>query len=293
MTFFLFAHPFHLHVTISMPLASVIALLTDFGVSDQYVGTMKGVILSTAPHAHLVDISHDVSPQNVVQAGYLLWASYKYFPEGSIFVCVVDPGVGSNRRIVCVKASQYFFLAPDNGLLNFVLREENVKEAIEVRVVGRVIHGLPGVHVAGDSSTFHGRDILAPVAAALSQGKSWSPDAPRTILDVPAPQFVDSKNPKVTARILHIDSFGNLITNIRIGAKEEIKNFAPALRPRTGIRIGRTRIGTWISNYAEAPAKKACLILGSSGLVEIVAKNSSAQKLLRATLSTPITIARK
>ncbi len=277
-----------------MPLASVIALLTDFGVSDQYVGTMKGVILSTAPHAHLVDISHDVSPQNVVQAGYLLWASYKYFPEGSIFVCVVDPGVGSNRRIVCVKTSQYIFLAPDNGLLNFVLREENVKEAIEVRVVGRVIRGLPGVHVAGDSNTFHGRDILAPVAAALSQGKSWSADAPCTTLDVPPPQFVDSKNPKVTARILHIDRFGNLITNIRIGAKGEIKDFVPALR------IGRlpagqagTRVGTWISNYAEAPPKKACLILGSSGLVEIVAKNSSAQKLLRATLSTPITIARK
>ena len=266
---------------------SVIALLTDFGVSDQYVGTMKGVILSNAPNTHLVDISHEVSPHNVVQAGYLLWASYKYFPEGTIFVCVVDPGVGSTRKIICVRTSRHLFLAPDNGLLNFVLREENVREAIEVRAEGGAIRGLPAIHLAGDSSTFHGRDIFAPVAAALSQGKNWSPDVPRITLDVPPPQFVDSKNSKITPRILHIDRFGNLITNIRIDEKDEDKNFAPTLH------VGRTQVGTWISNYAEAPKKKPCLILGSSGLVEIVAKNSSAQQLLRASLSTPITISRK
>jgi S-adenosylmethionine hydrolase len=261
---------------------SVIALLTDFGLTDHYAGAMKGVILSRLPGVRLVDISHDVSSHGVRQAAYLLWAAYKFFPAGTVFVCVVDPGVGSKRRILCVRVPRYWFLAPDNGLLDLVLCEEPIVEAVEVIRSGDTIMGLPSVQVAGKSNTFHGRDIFAPVAAALASGKRWSPAARRIHLQVPPPQFVGTSNAATEPRILHIDRFGNLITNVRLG-KSMIE----------GLRVGRRVVKKWISFYAEAPIGKPALIIGSSGLVEIVARERSARHLLHASLETPVGILRR
>ena len=138
----------------------VITLLTDFGNQDAYVGIMKGVIAGINPFANIVDICHSISPQDIFSGAYLLYTSYKYFPRKTIHVVVVDPGVGSRRNIICVETKNYFFLAPDNGILSFIVQEERLKSIIRVT---NSKYFLPSL-----SSTFHGRDVFAPVAAHLS-----------------------------------------------------------------------------------------------------------------------------
>ena len=140
----------------------VITLLTDFGNQDAYVGIMKGVIAGINPFANIIDICHNIPPQDIFKAAYLLYTSYKYFPRKTIHVAVVDPGVGSRRDIVCVETKDYFFLVPDNGLLSFILQQERPKSIFRVT---NSKYLLPS-----PSSTFHGRDVFAPVAAHLSLG---------------------------------------------------------------------------------------------------------------------------
>ncbi|MBI3578360.1 MAG: SAM-dependent chlorinase/fluorinase [Ignavibacteriales bacterium] len=254
----------------------IVALLTDFGPKDQYVGVMKAAMLSLNPTLRFIDISHEVSPHNIREAGYLLWASYKYFPNGTIFLSVVDPGVGTNRKIIIARTKKYFFLAPDNDLLDFILLEENA----EIREV-ILAKNLPGIKDSSQlSSTFHGRDVFAPVAALLSQGKDWEIISRRTYLEPPKRKFYDSRHRKVQPAILHVDGFGNIITNI-VG------------RCVAGIAIDRSRMNTWISNYQSSPPNKPCLILGSSGLVEIVVKNGSAAQVLSASVNSTIRILNK
>jgi len=249
----------------------LIALLTDFGDRDHYVGTVKGVILSINPRARIVDISHNVSPQNIEQAGYLLWASYRYFPEETIFVCVVDPGVGSGRRIVAVNTDRRTFIAPDNGLLDLVLSQEEIRRSYEILRSPR-----PGSRPV--SATFHGRDIFAPLAAQLSLGKSLSGFGRVCKLNNPVPRFYEPGR-DTSARILHIDHFGNLVTNI------------PAqYSGRCSLDVGGKRISTWIQSYSEAPLHRSCMIVGSSGLIEIVLKDGSAAKALGADLGTSIAV---
>ena len=250
-----------------------IALLTDFGSKDQYVGIVKAVILSINPSARIIDISHDVKPYNVDQAGYFLWSSYRYFPPGTIFVCVVDPGVGSARRIIGVRSRLFTFLAPDNGLLDYVLSEEKNVHAIKVKEHGASIP----TKVSG---TFHGRDIFAPIAADLSSGISLSRMGHRIHLPQKPSPFVSSAERGTIGKIIHIDRFGNIITNIRWG------------EPRNGIGIavaGRI-VRQWISNYAEAPPNRRCLIIGSSGLVEIVLKEGNAAEFLDLDTASPLKI---
>lgn len=255
-------------------LSPLVALLTDFGSRDHYVSTMKAVMLSSNPAIRFIDISHEVTSQNVREAGYLLWASYKYFPAKTIFVGIVDPGVGTNRKIIIARTKKYFFLAPDNGLLDFVLSEE---ENVEVREIF-ISKNLLGEKKIGDiSSTFHGRDIFAPAAALLSKGKDWKRISRRAYLESPKRKLYDSRHRNVRPAILHIDQFGNIITNI-YG------------RCVTGIAIDRNRINTWMSNYQSALSNKPCLIVGSSGLVEVVVKNESAAQLLSASVNSSIRV---
>lgn len=254
----------------------IVALLTDFGSRDQYVGVMKAVMLSFNPAIRFIDISHEVTPHNAREAGYLLWASYEYFPKGTIFVSVVDPGVGTDRKIIVARTKKYCFLAPDNGLLDFILSEESA----EVR---EVIFGknLFGKKMIGEiSSTFHGRDIFAPVAALLSQGKDWKRISRRIYLEPPKRKFYDSRHRKVRPAILHVDRFGNIVTNI-VG------------RCVKSITIDRKRISAWISNYQSAPPNKPRLIVGSSRLVEIVVKNGSAVQALSASVDSAIRVLNK
>jgi len=240
-----------------------IALLTDFGLSDHFVGVMKGVIISMNPSVRIIDISHEVPAHDIANGGYLLWSSYRYFPPGTIFVCVVDPGVGSSRRILGVRTRLFTFLAPDNGLLDLVLSEEKHYHAVRIKE-----HGTFIAHKV--SSTFHGRDVFAPIAADLSLGISLSRMGSRISLPLKHSLFFTSAESGGIARILHIDRFGNLITNLRWSEKKET----------VGIVVGGKTVRHWIENYAEAPAGRPSLILGSSGLVEIVVKEGKASEVL-------------
>ena len=257
----------------------IIALLTDFGLGDQYVAAMKGVILSINPLAQIVDITHEVQPQRIRQAGYLLWSVYKYFPRRTVFVNVVDPEVGSKRRIVAVRTKQFIFLAPNNGLLDFILNEEKAIEEIEVTEKDAKKYILDDI-----SSTFHGRDIFAPLAAHISKGlrlkRLGIPLNPIPIV----PQFVHSQTDAKKAQILHIDCFGNIITNLVMNGTEQVHKNIKA------ISIGSNLVSQVIHYYDEAPSNTPCLIVGSNGLVEISVKNKNAAHLLRTTLDTPMKV---
>jgi len=250
----------------------VIVLLTDFGLSDHYVATMKGVMLAISPNLHIVDLSHDIEPQNVPRAAYLLWASYRYFPKKTIFTCVVDPGVGTSREIIVAKTRHHIFLAPQNGILDYVLWSEEVADVTVIQMASpRVRSMLP----PAISNTFHGRDIFAPLSAHLARGIGLKEFGKSRSVDWIKPPFVDESNPLARARILDIDRFGNIITNIagvEYGRPSGVR----------GIKLGATRIQRWIENYESAPPNVPCLIVGSSGLIEIVMKKQSAAAALKA-----------
>ena len=257
----------------------VVALLTDFGLHDQYVASMKGVILSINPAAQVVDITHEVQPQRVREAGYLLWSAYKFFPEGTIFVVIVDPGVGGERRIIGVKTKRFVFLAPDNGLLDFILNDEKVIVGVEVSEKNMKEYVL-----REKSWTFHGRDIFAPLAGHLSRGLSLKRVGVSMTPQVVAPPFILSQTNAVNPCILHIDHFGNIITNLAL------KSFEQGTEELKSISIGRNIISRWTRFYNEAPENTPCLVVGSSGLVEISVKNKSAMHFLNATLDTPVKV---
>ncbi|MEX2116126.1 MAG: SAM-dependent chlorinase/fluorinase [Bacteroidota bacterium] len=247
------------------PSFAPLALITDFGSTDPYVGTMKGVIASIHPDAKVIDICHSAGPQNVREASYLLWSCYRFFPRETVFIVVVDPGVGTNRRILLLRTASRWFLAPDNGVLDFVLGDGTAESATSIRMTD-----TPYI-LSPVSQTFHARDVFAPVGAFLSLGVS--PGQLGEPIDPPIVQssFVTGK-PQRLASILHIDHFGNIITDIRP---------AGGSRPN-GISIKGKIIRRWTSNYREAKPGSPSLIMGSSGLVEIVLKDGHAAKRLHA-----------
>jgi S-adenosyl-L-methionine hydrolase (adenosine-forming) len=256
-----------------------IALLTDFGSQDQYVASMKGVILSINPTVDIIDITHEIQPYRIRQAAYVLWSVYNYFPKDTIFLNVVDPGVGSERRIIVMKTKKYIFIAPDNGLLDFVLHEQKATTAVEVTQ-----SSLKGDILGNISSTFHGRDLLAPLAGYISDNvpiKNFG--ISYTLPKIRSP-FVDSRKDILQTCILHIDHYGNIITNLR---SRQVEKSMKAIQT---ISIGRTMVAKWIRFYDEAPENTPCLIVGSSGLVEISAKKNSAARLLNVTLDTPVKV---
>src|SRR5215510_1752342 len=185
----------------------VIALLTDFGTRDHYAGTMKGVALGICPDATLVDITHDVPPHDVLAGALELAAAYRYFPVGTIFLTVVDPGVGSARRGIAAEAGEYRFVAPDNGVLTATLDEHPPKRVVELT---ERKYARPTV-----SRTFEGRDRFAPAAAWLAKGIELTamgrPASSWQLLDVPAPKMADSV---LEGQVVRVDRFGNLVSNI-------------------------------------------------------------------------------
>jgi S-adenosylmethionine hydrolase len=257
----------------------IIALLTDFGLPDQYVASMKGVMLSINSSVNIVDITHEIQPYRIRQAAYVLWSVYNYFPKDTIFVNVVDPGVGSERRIIVMKTKKYTFIAPDNGLLDFVLYQEKNATIIEVTQ-----SSLKKYAIGDISSTFHGRDLIAPLAAYISDNvpiKQFG--VPCTLPDIFSP-FVSSRMDVASMCVLHIDNYGNIITNLLSFEVEK------SMKGIQAVSIGSNMVSKWIRFYDEAPDNTPCLIVGSSGLVEISAKKNSAARLLRATLDSKLKI---
>jgi S-adenosyl-L-methionine hydrolase (adenosine-forming) len=256
-----------------------IALLTDFGLQDQYVASMKGVILSINPSVDIMDITHGIQPYRIRQAAYVLWSVYNYFPKDTIFVCVVDPGVGSKRRIIVMKTKKYVFIAPDNGLLDFVSYQEKASSAIEVTQ-----SSLKEFILGEISSTFHGRDLLAPLAAYISNDVPLQRFGKPFVLPAMLSPFLISRSDVVPACILHIDHYGNIITNIHSLEVEK------SMKEIQTITIGSNMISRWIRFYEEAPENTPCLIVGSKGLIEVSAKKGSAARLLSATLDSKLKV---
>jgi S-adenosylmethionine hydrolase len=247
----------------------LIVLLTDFGTKDAFVGTMKGVILSINPDASIVDLAHDVPPQDVNAGAYVLWSSYAFFPKGSIFVVVVDPGVGSERRIVCAEGRNHLFVAPDNGVLKYLLADGVVQRVWEVTNRSYFLQAV--------SRTFHGRDVFSPVAAHLSLGLKPSKLGKEIALPRSPEEFtlLDSKKGnKFWGKVIYIDRFGNLATNLRVRSGTDLTSQQLRIKIKNRVIQGMSR------SYVEGSGKVPLALVNSSNVVEIGVKNARAVELL-------------
>ncbi|MCY7344903.1 MAG: SAM-dependent chlorinase/fluorinase [Pyrinomonadaceae bacterium] len=243
----------------------VIALLTDFGTRDYFVGALKGVIFSINPSAKIVDITHEIPAQDVKAASFTLRACFANFPKKTIFVTVVDPGVGSNRKALLVETADYYFIAPDNGLLSFVF-----DEAAHYTVYQLTAERFFAEKV---SRTFHGRDIFAPVAAHLSNGVEPHEFGAEISNFVHLPNSTPTQisEREIEAEIIHIDFFGNLVTNLK----------STDLPAEFTLRIKEETINKRQNYFAEAEKSELFTILGSAGFLEIVAFRDSVKDILR------------
>jgi S-adenosyl-L-methionine hydrolase (adenosine-forming) len=248
----------------------IIALLTDFGTTDYFVGALKGVILSINPRALIVDIGHEVPAQDVEAGAFILFAAHSAFPSGTIFVAVIDPGVGSTRRPILVELGDKYFVGPDNGLFSYLFGQGTHK-TFQITAEKYFRHPV--------SSTFHGRDVFAPVAAHLSTGLKPG-DFGSQINDevrLPALQPTRLKDGVWGACIIHIDHFGNCITNInRQILSLEMEN-------RMKLKVNGKTVSGMRGFFSDgANSEKLFAIWGSAGFLEIAAQNRSAAKLLKA-----------
>jgi len=246
----------------------ILTLTTDFGLSDHYVGAMKGVILGICPQAQIVDISHTVSPFEISEGAYLIAQSYACFPRNTVHAIVVDPGVGSARRPILLEAGGQYFVAPDNGVLSMVY---TAHERYKVRLISN--ERLFRHHV---SRTFHGRDIFAPVAAHLAAGVP-PPHIGEPIDDYLRPGFQKPQRTGKrtwTGRILKIDRFGNIVTNFHASDFPDLEksNFAMHLGPR--------QVDVLVRNYTESSPGEVFLIFGSSGYLEVSVNQGSAARIV-------------
>jgi len=256
----------------------IITLLTDFGTKDHYVASMKGVILKINPRCHLIDITHQVSPHDIQEGAFILANAYPYFPKGTIHLAVVDPGVGGARRPLLLVTPNYCFVGPDNGLFTMITRMEYVKQIIAL--------DKQKYHLSNVSMTFHGRDIFAPVAAYLSLGVK--PKAFGHKIDSLGRLGFEGpliKEGKLLGEILHVDTFGNLISNIDGG------KFSRFIRGRPFvIRTGRKTLQSLKKGYWEGRKGEAIALLGSSGFLEISVREGNAQKALKVKRGEPVEI---
>ncbi len=242
---------------------------------------MKAVVLGICPEVTLVDISHDLEPHDILGAALELAASYRYFPTGTVFLAVVDPGVGSSRRGVAVDTGDYRFVAPDNGVLTEMLRETPPKHVVEIT---ERRYARPTV-----SRTFEGRDRFAPAAAWLAKGVKLSalgrgvPDYYQ--IDVPVPEV---EADRIAGCVMHVDRFGNLVTNITRKAFERL-----AETGSIQIQAGEHRIGRLVETYADMGDQEACALFGSTDHVEIAAHAASARDLLALDRGSPIVVTRE
>jgi S-adenosylmethionine hydrolase len=262
----------------------IVALLTDFGHRDPFVGMMKGVMLGINPDLQLIDISHDITPQRIREAAIILAVTFPYFPPQTIFLVVVDPGVGGTRRPIVVETEEYLFVAPDNGVLGPVLDQTKVR---------RVIHATEAKYFRQPvSRTFHGRDVFAPLAAWLSRGA----EAPEMGAAIDDYRRLDLPRPRVQAggglqgEVLYQDRFGNLITNIAEAWVTEL--WGPPLWQGIQAHIEASVIRGLDSYYAQRSAQELGIIINSWGLFEIFANGGSAAQATGAVEGTVVSIYR-
>ncbi|HUV51410.1 MAG TPA: SAM-dependent chlorinase/fluorinase [Anaerolineae bacterium] len=256
---------------------SIITLITDFGVDDEYVGVIKGVILSINPAATIVDITHHIEPQDLIQAAYIIKHSFKYFPEGTVHVVVVDPGVGSERAIIALEVTGHIFLAPDNGVLTLLMDKANINSIVRVEESRYFLESV--------SPTFHGRDIFAPVAAHLSNGVEIKALGATIINKAGLKKlFVEhasiSDSGELVGVVVFIDRFGNLITNI--DAKSLDKFCKSCKKERLEFRIGKKKIIGLSKTYENVLSQSPLAIIGSRGYLEIAVNCGNAKRYFMA-----------
>ena len=259
----------------------IITLLTDFGTTGHYVASMKGVILNINPLCTLIDITHQVSPHDIQEGAFILDKTYFYFPKGTIHLSVVDPGVGGARKAVLLVTQNYFFVGPDNGLFTLVAQREKVKQVVALFQKKYFLSKV--------SNTFHGRDIFAPVAAHLSLGIKPNVFG-YEVNSLKKLQFGKPviKEGKLLGEILHIDTFGNLVSNID---EEKLFRF---IKGRTfAIRVGRTLIRSLKKGYWEGNKGEGIGLIESGGFLEISINKGNAQKVLKVKKGDPIQISTK
>ncbi len=247
---------------------SVITLLTDFGHRDAFVGTMKGVILGICPEARIVDLSHGIAAQRIEEGAFILRTAYSYFPDGTVHVAVVDPGVGGERRALIVETPRYRFVGPDNGVFAQVYARESDHRVVSVTETGYM---LPGI-----SNTFHGRDVFAPVAAHLALG---------TPISAFGPEIDDFHGGSITGptvregwimgHVLHIDHYGNIITDI-----DDNLFLETTREKRFRITLSNLTLDRVSASYDEAAEGAVLAILDSAGLLEIAVNGGNAAQSL-------------
>jgi hypothetical protein len=260
----------------------IIAFLTDFGTRDHYTGVLKGVVLSIVPDIMLVDLSHDLPVHDVSFAARELAATYKYFPPGTIFVVVIDPGVGSARRGIAAEAGDWKFVAPDNGVLTGVFQETPPKKVVELT---ERRYARPTV-----SRTFEGRDRFAPAAAWLAKGIQL-PALGRAITDF---HLLDLPKPKqdgdvLRGEVVRIDHFGNVVTNLDRKACEKMTNGSGALR----LTIGGRTIARLVSTFTEINAGEIAALFGSTDHLECASHAESAAAVLGVSVGDPVELGRQ
>jgi hypothetical protein len=243
----------------------IITLTTDFGLGDDYVGTVKGVILSYCRNAVIVDLTHEIAAQNIADAAMNIAHSYRFFPPGTVHVVVVDPGVGSNRKILALRACGHLFIAPDNGVLETFFEEDRFEEAFIIKNENLFAESV--------SRTFHGRDIMAPVAARLACGLDITRVGPRIAKShcyrIRLPKASLARN-TITGEIIHADHFGNLRTSI---TKEDIASFS---RHRPQIKVADHIIDGISTAYSDVTPGKIIALFDSHGHIEIAVNGGSA-----------------
>lgn len=254
---------------------NIITLTTDFGSQDGYVGAVKGVILSINPKAEIIDISHQIPAHNVLAGAFCLFNSGSFFPEGTIHVAVVDPGVGGKRKAILIQTERYFLIGPDNGIFSLFLRTEKIKRMVSVT--------NPKYFLGKVSATFQGRDIFAPVAAYLSLGiepKEFGLTLPEIArLSLPG---IEKRRGGIIGQIIHIDNFGNLVSNVKAQELNEFKIMKIKVRKRTIPQLSRT--------FSEVKKGELLAYIGSSGFFEIGIREGNARLELDAKMGDQIEI---
>jgi S-adenosylmethionine hydrolase len=279
----------------SMPYIAPIAILTDFGYSDPFVGIMKGVITKIAPRAPIIDITHRIPAGDILRGAVILWQSRGFFPAGTIFLSVIDPGVGFNRRGIIVLTENQLFVGPDNGIFTFILGKEF--EVWELKD--------PNFQLPKPGTTFHGRDIFAPAAAHAANGIKGSQFGPSVgeIIRIPDPRLQIKSN-QIEGEILYSDQFGNLLTSLGKWNSTDRENYylepwldrgeilteeiTVASKQGTLI-IPNGQHLSWVDTFVDIPDGDCAMLVGSSGLVEIAANRSRASELLKLSSGDPVT----
>jgi S-adenosyl-L-methionine hydrolase (adenosine-forming) len=259
--------------------APIVTLTTDFGHRDPFAGIMKGVILGICPSARLVDLSHDIAPQDIREAALALESAWRFFPAGSVHLAVVDPGVGSSRRALALHSSGHYFVGPDNGLFTFALDGGFAAVSIEAAP-----YRLPDV-----SRTFHGRDVFAPAAAHLASGVALDRLGPAVAdpvrLALPCSR---REGDAVVGEVIAGDRFGNLLTSVSSADVTELAAGGPV-----SVELGGQLLGALAGCYAEGPEGRPGAILGSAGRLEIFVRNGDARSVLGASLGVLVRVRRE